>query len=178
MNAPADRIRHTLCHELAHMVLHTSTLMDDDEMEKEADHFAGAFLLPSKDLKRQLVRFDLRQIANLKRHWKVSMSSIAMRADRLGMITPHQKKMFFIQMGKLGYRKAEPHEPNRETPSRIKAIVSFFYDHLGFSKEELAKTLMVSVPKFEELYGFIETSPKTPQTGTEKEFGHGLRVVK
>ncbi len=177
MNAPADRIRHTLCHELGHMVLHTTTLMDDDEMEKEADHFAGAFLLPSKELKRQLIKFDLRQIANLKRHWKVSMSSIAMRADRLGMITPYQKKSFFIQMGKLGYRKAEPYEPEKEVPTKIKTVVKFFFDNLDFSKEDLAKSLMISVPKFEELYGFIDEPEKYPSNDNNA-FGHGLRVVK
>ena len=177
MNAPADRIRHTLCHELAHMVLHTSSFLDDDEMEMEADHFAGAFLLPSKDLKRQLIKFDLRQIANLKRHWKVSMSSIAMRADRLGMISPHQKKMFFIQMGKLGYRKAEPHEPPKENPEKIGKVIRFFFEKLDFSKEDLAKSLMISVPRFDEMYGFIEPID-APPTPTAREYGHGLRVVK
>ena len=177
MNAPADRIRHTLCHELGHMVLHTTTLIDDDEMEKEADHFAGAFLLPSKEMKRQLIKFDLRQIANLKRHWKVSMSSIAMRADRLGMITPYQKKMFFIQMGKLGYRKAEPYEPEKEMPAKIRKIVKFFFESLDFSKDDLAKSLMVSTHKFEELYGFID-KPEKPSSSKNNVFGHGLRIVK
>jgi Zn-dependent peptidase ImmA (M78 family)/transcriptional regulator with XRE-family HTH domain len=177
MNAPADRIRHTLCHELAHMVLHTSSFLDDEEMENEADHFAGAFLLPDRELKRYLMKFDLRQIANLKRHWKVSMSSIAMRADRLGMITPHQKKMFFIQMGKLGYRKAEPYEPQKESPKKIAQIIQFFADRLDFTKEDLAKALLVSVTRFEEMYGVLEANEPSP-VGSPNEYGHGLRVIK
>ena len=36
VNAPADRVRLTLAHELAHMVLHTTALLDDDTMEEEA----------------------------------------------------------------------------------------------------------------------------------------------
>ena len=68
MNAPSDRIRYTLCHELAHMVLHTTSVFDDEEMEVEADKFAGAFLLPEGEIRSQLTHFDLRQVTNLKRY--------------------------------------------------------------------------------------------------------------
>ena len=58
VNAPADRVRHTLAHELGHMVLHTITVKSDEEMENEADAFAGAFLLPADEIRPQLRRFD------------------------------------------------------------------------------------------------------------------------
>ena len=63
--APADRQRHTLAHELGHMVLHTTTLKLDDEMECEADEFAGAFMLPAEEVRNQVGRFDLRHLANM-----------------------------------------------------------------------------------------------------------------
>jgi len=107
MNAPADRIRHTLCHELAHMTLHTTAFKADDEMEREADEFAGAFLLPSDEVRNQLRRFDLPHLANMKAYWKVSMASIAVRAHRLKLITDYQSKMFWIEMNRTGYRKRE-----------------------------------------------------------------------
>lgn len=153
MNAPADRTRYTLCHELGHMVLHTTTALDDEEMEVEADRFAGAFLLPADELRSQLHCFDLRQVLNLKRYWKVSMSAIAMRAYHLGIITPHQRKIFFIQMGKLGYRSSEPHEPPKEYPKRIARIFSYFSSVLGYSKAELASSLFISETEIEQMYG-------------------------
>ncbi|WP_084698244.1 XRE family transcriptional regulator [Muricoccus aerilatus] len=153
MNAPADRIRHTLCHELAHMVLHTTTLLDDEMMEEEADIFAGSFLVPAKSMRAQLTRFDLRQIALLKKHWKVSMSSIAMRADRLGMISPHQKKSFFMEMSKLGYRKAEPYEPKKELPRKISRLIDHHLSVLKYSREELASALFINLPEFDRMYG-------------------------
>ena len=79
------------------MLLHTITLKSDEEMEDEADAFAGAFLLPAVEIKPQLRRFDLRQLANLKGYWKVSMAAIAAHADRLKVITPYQSKMFWIE---------------------------------------------------------------------------------
>jgi len=154
MNAPADRIRHTLCHELAHMVLHTTTILDDEVMEQEADHFAGAFLLPAKAVRSQLAKFEFRQIANMKKYWKVSMSSIVMRADRLNCVTPYQKKSFFIQMSKLGYRKNEPYEPAKEYPTKIRKLVDYHRNVLGYSDQELAKILYLREAEFHRMYGF------------------------
>jgi len=175
MNAPADRVRLTLCHELAHMVLHTTSFLDDDVMELEADAFAGAFLLPAKQIRSQLTKFDIRQTANLKRHWKVSMAAIAMRADNLGMITPYQKKSFFIQMGKLGYRKKEPHEPPREYPKAVQRLIDYHLTVLSYSTEELAKSLFISSSEFQRMYSheWIET-PKSPNGDGRPQ----LRIVK
>ena len=153
MNAPADRTRYTLCHELGHMIMHTTTVLDDEEMEVEADRFAGAFLLPSSEFRSQLHRFDLRQVVNLKRYWNVSMASIAMRAFHLGIITPHQRKIFFIQMGKLGYRNSEPHEPPKEYPKRMGRIFAYFYSVLGYTKAELASSLFISESEIDQMYG-------------------------
>ena len=109
INAPADRIRLTLAHELGHMVLHTTTLHDDDTMEDEADEFAGAFLLPAEDIKPQMRRgLDLRHLANMKLYWKVSMAAIAVRADRLKLVTPYQKKTFWMKWGGLDTESANP----------------------------------------------------------------------
>ena len=63
VGAPADRVRYTLAHELGHVCMHTTVLKDDDEMEREADEFAGAFLLPADEVRVHLRRFDLRHLA-------------------------------------------------------------------------------------------------------------------
>ncbi|MGH1417610.1 MAG: XRE family transcriptional regulator [Hyphomicrobiaceae bacterium] len=163
MNAPADRIRLTLCHELAHMVLHTTTLLEDEEMEIEADRFAGSFLLPSTAFRSQFGEFNIRQIANLKRHWKVSMGALVMRADNLKMITPYQKKSFFIEMGKLGYRKNEPNEPPKEYPRRIAQILSYFRKELNYTKSDIANLLFIHPDEFDTMYNsdmFGGTRPK------------------
>jgi Zn-dependent peptidase ImmA (M78 family)/DNA-binding XRE family transcriptional regulator len=152
VNAPADRLRHTLAHELGHMVLHTIAVKSDEEMENEADAFAGAFLLPADEIKPQLRRFDLRQLANLKMYWKVSMAALAVRADRLNLITPYQSKMFWIEMGRLGYRTREPNEPPKEVPSLLRQIIAFHTKKLGYSMAELAKTLHLKAAEFQEMY--------------------------
>lgn len=152
VNAPMDRLRLTLAHELGHMIMHTLLVKSDEEMEDEADEFAGAFLLPANEIRSQLRRFDLRQLANLKIFWKVSMAAIAVRADRLKLITPYQSKMFWIEMGKLGYRKREPNEPAREHPFLLRQMVSYHLKKLGYSIGELATLLHLTLNEFQEMY--------------------------
>ena len=164
VNSPADRVRHTLAHELGHMVLHTISVKEDDEMEDDADHFAGAFLLPADEIRVQLRRFDLRHLANMKGYWKVSMQAIAYRADRLRLITPYQSKMFWIEMRRLGYRKREPNEPPREIPSLLRRMVAFHRRHLGYSNSDLASLLCLEETEFEAMYDpeIIDPSPRKP----------------
>lgn len=164
VNAPTDRLRHTLAHELGHMVLHTIAVKSDEEMESEADAFAGAFLLPADEVRPQLRRFDLRQLANMKLYWKVSMAALAVRADRLNLITPYQSKMFWIEMGRLGYRKREPNEPPKETPKLLRQMIAFHVTKLGYSIAELAKMLHLKAAEFQEMY-------RSEIVGTSRPFG-------
>jgi Zn-dependent peptidase ImmA (M78 family)/transcriptional regulator with XRE-family HTH domain len=168
---PSDRIRHTLAHELAHMVLHTTTFKADDEMEREADNFAGAFLLPADEIRPQLRRFDLRQLANMKSVWKVSMAAIAVRAERLNLITPYQAKMFWIEMSKLGYRKREPNEPPPEVPTKLRRMVDYHRRTLGYSDVEMADLLCMTAAEFNLMYG-----PEQPINPVQPAKRH-LRVV-
>jgi Zn-dependent peptidase ImmA (M78 family)/DNA-binding XRE family transcriptional regulator len=153
MGAPTDRLRHTLAHELGHVILHTTVVKDDEEMEDEADEFAGAFLLPADEVRPQLRKFNLRQLANMKLYWKVSMAGIAVRATRLNLITPYQSKMFWMEMSKLGYRRREPNEPPKEVPSVLRQMIAFHMNGLGYSVSEMAKLLHLLVSEFQSMYG-------------------------
>lgn len=158
-NSPMDRLRHTLCHELAHMVLHTTTFKEDGEMECEADEFAGAFLLPYDELRKQLRRFDLPHLANMKAYWKVSMASIAVNAHRHNLISDYQAKKFWMEMSKLGYRKREPNEPPREQPKMLRQMIEFHRKSLEYTDEDIATLLCVTPAEFQSLYQF-EQRPK------------------
>jgi Zn-dependent peptidase ImmA (M78 family)/transcriptional regulator with XRE-family HTH domain len=152
INSPMDRIRHTLCHELAHMVLHTIALKADDEMESEADEFAGAFLLPYNELRKQLRRFDLPHLANMKSYWKVSMASIATNAHRHNLITPYQFKKFWMEMSRLGYRKREPNEPPREHPIMLSKMIEFHRSTLEYTDDDIANLLCLTTGEFRAMY--------------------------
>ena len=74
----------------------------------------------------------------MKAFWKVSIAAIAVRADRLNLITPHQKKMFWMEMSRLGFRKSEPNEPPREYPALLRRMVEFHRNKLDYSNRDMA----------------------------------------
>ena len=172
MHSPSDRLRHTLAHELAHMVLHTIALQDDAAMEDEADAFAGAFLLPADEVRHHLRKFDLRHLANMKGYWKVSMASIAVRAQRLNLITPYQSRTFWVEMSRLQYRKREPNEPPQERPTFLGRMIRHFGRTLGYTREDMAKFLDLLPVEFDEMYG-ADMLGLPPQNA-----GAHLRIVK
>ncbi len=80
------------------------------------------------------------------------MAALAVRADRLMLITPYQSKVFWIEMGRLGYRKREPNEPPKEHPKLLRQMISFHMKKLGYSVSEMAKLLHLKVVEFQEMY--------------------------
>lgn len=152
-NAPSDRIRHTLAHEIGHVIIHSvNPGIDDDSMEEEADHFAGAFLLPEEEVKHHLKTFEWRQLASLKLHWGVSIASLAVRADRLRLITQYQKKTFWIDYNKLGYRRGEPAEIPREKPHMLNNMIQYHMRDLGYTVDQMGRFLNLSPDEFIEIY--------------------------
>jgi Zn-dependent peptidase ImmA (M78 family)/transcriptional regulator with XRE-family HTH domain len=167
---PGDRLRYSLAHELGHMILHTLSVKPDDEMEDEADQFAGALLLPPHELRAQLREFNLRHLANMKGYWRVSMAAIAMRAGRLKYISPYQSKMFWMDMSREGYRKREPVEIPPEQPRILHDMIQFHRGTLGYSVDQMASLLNLTQADYLSMYEVIKVD-----TGSR---GSHLRLVK
>jgi Zn-dependent peptidase ImmA (M78 family) len=90
---PSDCMRFTLCHELAHVIMHR---FPTPNMEEEADAFASAFLVPTEDFKPYVAgrKVDLRLLAALKPEWRVSMAALVFAARRAGAINDTQAATF------------------------------------------------------------------------------------
>ena len=164
VNAPADRVRHTLAHELGHMVLHTLTVAADDEMEDQADAFAGAFLMPADEILRSVTTLRSAPLGEPQTILEGFDGGACSQSHAANVITPYQSKMFWIEMSKLGYRKVEPNEPPRETPKLLKRMIDYHLGKLGYTIEQVAQILHLRVRSFEEMYGpdFIGLPPDRP----------------
>ena len=149
-SSPMDRLRFTLAHELAHLVLHRRSRSVD--FEREANEFAACFLMPEREIRTHLVRLTLERLADLKRYWKASMNSLLRRAVSLRTVTPSQAKYLWIQMGKRGLRTKEPVEIPRETPTLEHEILDFYRKELRYSDEDLLRLLRIGKTDLEELY--------------------------
>jgi Zn-dependent peptidase ImmA (M78 family)/DNA-binding XRE family transcriptional regulator len=153
VTAPGDRLRFNLAHELGHIIMHSVPAAGQEE---EANAFAAEFLMPEKEIKPQLRKLDMAKLADLKRHWKVAMQALIMRAHNLGTITDRQRRSWFMRFNKLGYRKNEPVEITREEPALVRRVIDFHRRQHGYSDAELSRATRLTESDFQSIYGTKE----------------------
>lgn len=107
-----DRIRFTLLHELAHLLLSFDEQLAHKEMETLCHQFAGAMLLPEKVIKDELGAFrhrlSVNELGNIKKQYGISMQAIVLRANVCGIVNANFTKHFFIMMKENGWKINEP----------------------------------------------------------------------
>ncbi|MGQ4273068.1 ImmA/IrrE family metallo-endopeptidase [Terrihabitans sp. B22-R8] len=158
---PADRMRFTLAHEFAHLVMHVVPCPD---MEKQANEFASALLMPAEDVRKDLVgrRVDLRLLAQLKPEWRVSMAALLYAAGELGVIGPGQSQLLWRQYSSLRYKSVgEPPELNFpvEKPFLGKYLIEAHLRDLGYSPQQIGDILGLPEADIWEMYGLEKPRP-------------------
>lgn len=113
----AARSNFDAAHELGHILLHDWNIdleelsrEDFKQQEREANYFAAAFLLPKNAFLRDVSLYpkDLKYYTELKKKWKVSISAMLIRANRLGVISDNQYQYLMKQMAINNWRRQEP----------------------------------------------------------------------
>lgn len=135
-----DRIRFTLLHELAHLLLKFG---DITEKEKETlcHQFSGAMLLPEETIKAELGahrnKLSTLELGNIKKQYGISMQAIVMRARACSIINDHYTKQFFFFMKQMNWRVDEPVEyEGAEESNRFKQLLfrALIEDQISMSK--------------------------------------------
>ncbi len=111
------RARFDMAHELGHILLHPWSedleLITKEEFrarERQANAFAGAFLLPEKSFRQDILHYPttLDYYEHLKKKWNVSISAMIYRAYQLKVISNNQFQYLMRQVSKNGWRQNEP----------------------------------------------------------------------
>ena len=151
--APADRVRWTIAHELGHIVMHHHQAAISDECEDEADEFASEFLMPERDIRQHFSsRTGLDDLAQLKLHWRVSMQALLIRAVTVGRLTKSQSTRIWKLISMHGYRRVEPNAFPLEQPTLLSEIVRVHVEDLDFSLEDLCALLSLESEEVRALY--------------------------
>lgn len=114
-----ERRRMDAAHELGHLALHRKTELDGKEtrdIERQADLFGSAFLMPRRGFSASLSRtISLSEVMRVKQIWKVSAFAVVCRAHTLGLLSDWQYHNLCVTMSKRGMRTSEPDgiEPER-----------------------------------------------------------------
>jgi len=80
------------------------------------------------------------------------MQALLMRAKSLGTMTPHQLKYIWMQLSAEGYRKNEPQFFQVEKPLLLQQIIGAYLEDLGYTVQEIASFLDLSMRDFNEIY--------------------------
>ncbi len=146
---PWERVRFSLAHEIGHLVMHRSATPNQ---EQEADRFASAFLMPSRDIKMDLRGISLQVAAQMKPYWRVSMQALIRRAYDLQVVTESRYRRLFTEISKMGWRIKEPYSISGETPFIFKNLVKMHLVERGYTIKELASLLDLHLHEFQNEY--------------------------
>lgn len=114
---PKCRLNFDMAHELGHILLHNwddsnETLSKDEfnALEKQANMFASAFLMPRESFGRDVVPYSTKveYYRSLKKKWGVSMQAMMYRARQLGIISANQFQYMMRIVSAKGWRTSEP----------------------------------------------------------------------
>lgn len=179
-----ERSRFDSGHELGHLVMHRhGSPNGGQEIEKAANEFASAFLMPRSSVLAYAPKFvTLDSLIQLKKVWGVSVAALAYRMHKLELLTEWQYRDLFMQIARRGFRKSEPESLPRET-SQILAKVFAALRGEGVGKSDIAIELNVLDEELDEMvFGLVLNTVKN--TGTSKPLGNrksvdgALRLVK
>ena len=165
----AERSILDAAHELAHLVMHRHAGPNPDRIEsderateREANMFASAFLMPEHDVHARVPRFiNADAVIRMKERWRVSAVAMAYRLHHLRIVTEWQYKMLVIELGKRGYRSAEPIGIQRETSIVWKKILTQLWAE-RITKNEIAKDLHIPLDELEGLIWELSGEQRIP----------------
>lgn len=121
-DAPADRQRFTLGHELGHVACVPGQGADAEEM---AQAFAAELLAPARQVHADLKAADITpaRLLQLKGTWLISAAALLRRAHDLGVISESGYRKLSAQISALGWQTGEPDPLPAEQPTVIPELV-------------------------------------------------------
>ena len=152
------RNAYNLAHELAHIILHSNVEITADNLnriERQADRFASAFLLPQETFSREVLGTSLNHFLFLKEKWGVSIAAMAYRCKDLGIINSNQFSYIMRQMNIQKIRKREPLDDKFQVraPSILGESVKMLIDKGVQAKADIEEALALNLADIEKLCG-------------------------
>lgn len=151
----AEHSRFDVGHELGHLVRDRHSMLHgkahSPEMEREANAFASAFLMPRDDVvARRPSLVTIPPLIELKSYWGVSLAALSYRMNSLGLVTEWTYRTLCIEIAKKGYRTKEP-KPMRQETSQMLAKVFDSLRSEGVKKVDIATELCLTLDELNAL---------------------------
>lgn len=170
----AESSRFDAAHELAHLVMH----MHGDpkkgrHVEREANAFASAFLMPAEDVIARIPRrVTTDTVIRAKARWRVSAMAMAYRLRQLRRLSEWQYKSICIDLTKRGYRTSEPNGIDREKSKVWRQVLTMLWKE-RITKADIARELGLPLGEVEGLIWSLTAE----DAGSEPQGKGSLRAV-
>lgn len=165
----AERSRFDTAHELGHLIMHRHGEPSGREVEREADQFASAFLIPHEDLIAHLPQIrSLNQLVSAKSRWGVSVAALARAAFEASVVSDWHYRDLCKELSYRGYRSEEPLPRKRDESLLWKKILeSLWQDKI--TKRDLADVLSLPFDEVASLLDGVLENKKENVTRTERQ---------
>lgn len=145
----AERSRFDAAHELGHLVRDVYSMQHGEaqgpEMERKADAFASAFLMPRESVEaNQPPAYTIGYLMKLKHYWGVSLAAVAYRFNSMGLVSEWAYRSLCIDIAKRGYRTSEPEPMEREISQLLTKVFEFMASQKQ-SRRDIADSLCLSI---------------------------------
>lgn len=155
-NLPLDRYRFTLAHELGHIIMHRHGGL---HIEKQADEFAGHFLISDDILLSLGDKVSFAKLSILKEKWGVSIQAIGHKLIYLKKVTKIDE--VYKKLYSKGYsKKKEPplYSWERKQPTLLRNICRFFSSDLNWTLKDFASSLSLLPEEADSIYNLKDFS--------------------
>lgn len=152
----AERSRFDAAHELCHLCLHkhggAAAIHKNSPIEKDAQAFAGAFLMPETDVRSIVTTsiYSVEQLLPYKKRWRVAAVALAYRLREIGLISDARINSLYVEMSRRGWLKNEPQGIGREQSHLWQQILDDLRQQ-GINKVKIADATGVPIPELEAL---------------------------
>ncbi|WP_231556414.1 ImmA/IrrE family metallo-endopeptidase [Cryobacterium sp. MLB-32] len=166
------RHRFSIAHEIGHLLLHSDSGEQSPAIEREADDFAAAFLMPAASMDVALPqRLDLAPLDRLGRTWGVSPHSLIRRMVERGRVTESSARRAYQRLAMVNDSAADPTSAYPgEVPTLLNKAAELAADS-GAGVSALAEILKVGSAQVRDLLGEVDQRPVLRLVGDESEGG-------
>jgi len=137
--AKRDRERFSAAHELGHLVMHDLHHAGSKSIEDQANRFAGAFLMPARDIRAELpATASWSNLVVLKRRWGASIGALLVRAKTLDVMPEATYLQAIRYMSARGWRVNEPGDLGAGEAPRLLALAASAAEQAGVTVSTLS----------------------------------------
>jgi Zn-dependent peptidase ImmA (M78 family)/transcriptional regulator with XRE-family HTH domain len=152
------RENYNLSHELGHLLLHPGVEVTSENLspiERQANYFAGAFLLPRQSFVQEIISTSIEYFIELKSRWRVSIQAMIYRCKDLGILTKNQVTYLWRQLNYRGMGQREPLDDtfDLEKPTMLMAALNMLIENSVQSRAQIMDQLRLNAEDIESLCG-------------------------